>query len=325
MKQLFSLILAQALLWPLLAAADTNAPFLWQIKGKQATHYLLGSVHMLPATSQPLPPSLLTAYGKAAAVVFETDLAALSDAQTQLKMLSTADAPKGIRPIIGESLYKELRERAAALQLPLDSTCENYKPWFCAMTLEIVGFERAGFKPQYGLDQVFYTHASDDNKPIHWLEQPADHLKIFTTMPDKLATEFLSSTLQELGDAQQAPAEMLRMWRENDVAALEKITLEMKKTQPRAYERLLAARTRAWIAPLQTMLDAEESQLIVVGAAHTVGPDGLLTLLRKVGYEITPVPAERAPVSAEAASTPVESSSAPPQTTPPAPREKKSP
>ena len=303
MKRIFALILLQTLLWPLGAVAG-NAPFLWEIKGPQATHYLMGSVHMLPAESQPLPSELLAAYDKADAVVFETDLAALSDPQTQMNLLAAADAPKGIKPLIGAALYKKLGERTKALELPLDATCDHYKPWFCAMTLEILGFARNGYKPQYGLDQVFYVHARDDNKPIHWLEESAQHLQIFTAMPDQLATEFLSATLDELSDAKQAPAELFRMWRESDVVALEKVTQEMKHSQPRAYERMLAARTRAWIAPLKKLLDTKESQLIVVGAAHAVSGDGLLALLRKAGYEIASVPAN-VPVPAEAASAPV--------------------
>ena len=286
------------------ASAQNSAPFLWEIKGPQTTHYLMGSVHMLPAESQPLPSELLAAYGKADAVVFETDLAALSDPQTQMSMLASANAPKGIKPLIGAALYKKLGERTKALELPLDTTCDHYKPWFCAMTLEVVNFARNGYQPQYGLDQVFYLRARDDNKPIHWLEAPAKHLQIFTAMPNKLATEFLSATLDELGDAKQAPTELFRMWRESDVVALEKIAHEMKRARPRAYERMLATRTRAWIAPLKKLLNSTERQLIVVGAAHAVGRDGLLTLLRKAGYEIAPVPADT-PAPAEAASAPI--------------------
>jgi uncharacterized protein YbaP (TraB family) len=286
-----------------IASAQGGAPFLWEIKGKQATHYLMGSVHMLPAESQPLPPALLAAYGKVDALVFETDLAALSDPKVQMSLLTAGDAPKGIKSLIGAPLYKKLEERAKALALPLDETCDHYKPWFCAMTLEALSFARSGYQPQYGLDQVFYVRALNDDKPMHWLEETSKHLQIFTTMPAPLSTEFLRSTLEELADANQAPAELFRMWRENDVSALEKITHELKRTQPRAYERLLAARTRAWIAPLQKLLDSKESQLIIVGAAHTAGRDGLLTLLHKAGYAITSVAAD-VPAAAEAASAP---------------------
>lgn len=298
------LILLSVLLWPLAAFADNGAPFLWQIKGPQATHYLLGSVHMLPAESQPLPQALETAYAKAKGLVFETDLAALSDPKTQMKMLTAASAPQGIQPLIAKSLYQKLVQRLAALEMPLGATCEPYRPWFCAMTLEVLSFERAGFKPQYGLDQVFYLRARDDNKTINWLEAPAAHLKLFTDMPDKLASEFLSVTLDELSDAQQSPQEMFRMWRDNDVAALEKITLEMKAQQPGAYARLLSGRSRAWMESLRTRLSSADSQLIVVGAAHTAGPDGLLALLKKAGFEITAVATETPPPSTTASQQP---------------------
>lgn len=286
------LMLLSILLWPLAALADNGAPFLWQIKGPLATHYLLGSVHMLPAESQPLPTALETAYKNAKGLVFETDLAALSEPKTQMQMLTTASAPQGIKSLIGKSLYQKLAQQTAALQMPMESSCEHYRPWFCAMTLEVMSFERAGFKPQYGLDQVFYTRAREDGKTINGLETPVAHLKLFTDMSDKLATEFLSVTLDELSDPQQSPQEMFRMWRDNDVAALEKITLAMKAEQPRAYLRLLSGRSRAWMDNLRTPLASADSQLIVVGAAHTAGPDGLLVLLKQAGFEVMAVPSE---------------------------------
>lgn len=297
-----NLMLLALMLWPLGALADAGAPFLWEIKGPHATHYLLGSVHMLPAESQPLPLALENAYEKTQGVIFETDIAALGDPKTQMSMLASASAPKGIKSLIGPALYKKLAQNMAALQMPLDA-CEYYKPWFCAMTLEVLSFEHAGFEPQYGLDQVFYLRAQRDDKAVHWLEAPQAHLNLFAQMPDKLATDFLSVTLDELSDTRQSPHEMFRMWRDNDIATLEKITLGLKLRQPRAYARLLSNRSREWIKPLSRHLSATTPQLIVVGAAHLVGPDGLLKLLQQAGYEIRAVAAETPSTEIKAPST----------------------
>ena len=51
---------------------------------------------------------------------------------------------------------------------------------------------------------------------------------------------------------------------------------------------LLSDRNRAWMEQMPKMF-ADASTLVVVGAAHLVGDEGLLSLLRQTGYTIDPV------------------------------------
>jgi uncharacterized protein YbaP (TraB family) len=274
------------------ATAASDAPFLWEIQGAKAKHYLMGSVHLLPPSTQPLPPALESAYAKAAGVVFESDLATLADPKSQMAMLNAAAAPDGLRLLVSKDSYERLQKRARELNMPLDQTCDPYKAWFCAMTLEIFSYQRAGFQAEYGLDQYFFTRALKDGKPIRWLEAPEVQINLFTDMPDKLGEQFLVATLDEQAEAGQDPDGLLHMWRDGDQAELEKITREMKLHQPQAYARLLADRTRAWLPTLEKMLAGDSTQLIIVGAAHSVGPDGLLALLKAKGYDIHAVAAD---------------------------------
>ncbi|TXH05509.1 MAG: TraB/GumN family protein [Nevskiaceae bacterium] len=275
-----------------LAAGD--APFLYDIQGPKAHHYLLGSVHLLPASAQPLPAALDAAYDKATAVIFESDLATLADPKTQMAMLNAAVAAQGLQAAVGKDTWERLQKRAKSLDLPLDQTCAPYKAWFCAMTLEVFGFEREGFDADHGLDQTYFDRALEDGKAIHWLEEPQAHLALFTQMPDKLGERFLIATLDEEAEAGQNPKALLRMWRENDNTELERLTREMKQRHPAIYARLLADRSRAWLPRLDQVLAADSPQLIIVGAAHLVGPDGLLALLRAKGYDVHAVGSEPA-------------------------------
>lgn len=266
--------------------AASDAPFLWQIQGPKATHYLMGSVHLLPASTQPLPAALENAYAKAKGVAFESDLASLADPKSQLAMFNAAVAPGGLRALVGKDVYERLQKGARDLNMPLADTCDPYKPWFCAMTLEIFAYQHAGFQAEYGLDQFFFSRALEAGKPIRWLEEPQAQIDLFAKMSDKLGEQFLAATLDEQADESQTPEGLLRMWRDGDTAELEKITRDMKSRQPLAYARLLADRNRAWMPKLEKILASESTQLIIVGAAHTSGPDGLLSLLKAKGYDI---------------------------------------
>lgn len=290
MMPLLSRLIAGLLLCFSVASwAASDAPFLWEIQGAKAKHYLMGSVHLLPASTQPLPAALENAYAKAKGVAFESDLASLADPKSQLAMFNAAVAPNGLRPLVSKDVYERLQKTARDLDMPLADTCDPYKPWFCAMTLEIFAYQHAGFQAEYGLDQFFFSRALADGKPIRWLEEPQAQIDLFAKMSDKLGEQFLVATLDEQADDSQTPEGLLRMWRNGDQVELDKIARDMKARQPQAYARLLSERNRAWMPRLEKILASDNTQLIIVGAAHSTGPDGLLALLKAKGYDVRAV------------------------------------
>jgi uncharacterized protein YbaP (TraB family) len=288
---LFALLAVPALAADGLVDAS-QAPFLWQVQGPKALHTLMGSVHLLPASAHPLPASLERAYTASRALLLETDLNALSDPELQTRMLAAArdDRAGGLKARIGAPLYAKLQKRAEKLGMPLPA-CADLRGWFCALTLELFPLQQAEFTSEYGLDQYFYARALEDGRPIAGLESAAQQTELFTGITDALSTQMIRESLDDKAYASQTPAELLRLWRTGDVAALEKLMKDMKKQYPQLYERLLAARNRAWIPVLVQQLNGEAPTLVIVGAGHVVGPDGLLALLRTKGFEVKPAPA----------------------------------
>lgn len=281
------LLLVVALL-ALPARAQVPAPFLWQVSGSGVTHYLLGSVHMLPASAYPLPAALDHAYAAAEVVVLESDLAALSAPELQLSLLNAALSKDGLRIEIDSETYRRLGVRVRRLDLPED-VCDRLRAWFCALTLEIAGLQQAGFSPEYGIDQHFHERASGDGKTLAWLESPHDHLALFTQMPEALGPSFLQATLDAIDDADGTPDALLRSWRDGDIDFMAARVEDLRRGHPQAYARLLADRNRAWLAPLQARFRGAEPALVIVGAAHLVGPDSLVRQLRARGFDVRAV------------------------------------
>jgi uncharacterized protein YbaP (TraB family) len=280
----------------------SGAPFLWEVQAGATRHYLMGSVHLLPESAYPLPAALDAAYANAKGLVLESDLGALSSPETQMQMLSAArsDRADGLKAQIPAALYEQLKRRAATLEMPME-LCDSVKPWFCALTLEVFGFQRAGFEAGLGLDEHFYGRASEDEKPVRWLESPDEHVALFTQMPESLSQEFLAATLDEQAQDTDDPEELMRIWRENDLAGIDKASQDMRTHYAKAYERLLAGRNRAWLPHLVQILGESSPQLVIVGAAHFAGPDGLVALLKAKGIAIAPASPVSAPQPARSA------------------------
>lgn len=265
--------------------ARVDAPFLWEIHVGKVTHYLLGSVHLLPKAAHPLPAGLEAAYAKADTLVFESDLDALDAPEMQKELLAVARS-KSLREDIPAELYARVQARARQFGLP-EKVCDPYAAWFCAMTLDVFSYQVQGFDAALGLDEHFYTRAVSDNKTINWFEAPREHLKLFAGMSPELGREFLSATLDDEQPGSQPPA-LFKAWQNGDWSFVETLVADMQRDHPHLYERLLAERNRNWITALNTRLQRPESQLVIVGAAHLVGADGLVPALRQRGYDIRP-------------------------------------
>lgn len=271
--------------------ASHGAPFLWEVEGPKARHFLIGSVHLLPAAAYPLPAALEQAYGATQAVMFEADLAELAAPELQGRMLGAAreDRPGGLKARIGNALYAKLQKRAGALGMPTP-VCEQFRAWFCALALELYPLQQAQFTMEHGLDNYFFARAKDDGRPIAGLESAEFQVNLFASMPDALSKQLLAATLEESTYTAQAPQELYRIWRAGDVATLDRLMKEMRQRHPDLNQLLLAGRNRAWLPQLAEALKGEVAHLVVVGAAHFVGPEGLLALLKVQGFE--PKPAE---------------------------------
>ena len=59
------------------------------------------------------------------------------------------------------------------------------------------------------------------------------------------------------------------------------------KSDPVIYDRLLVARNRAWMPKIEALFSRPRHAFVVVGAAHLVGPDGLVAMLKAKGYQVT--------------------------------------
>lgn len=270
------------------AVPAADAPFLWQVQGPKATHYLLGSVHLLPQSAYPLPEALEQAYAQTRGLVLETDPLALETPEMQTRMIEAGVNGRGLRKEIDAALYARVRRQAQASDLP-PGTCDYFKAWLCALSLTLIEYQRSGMDPNLGLDRHLHQRARADGRPVGWLESPETQLALFADMDAAMSEQFLDSSLEDLARSEWRPEALVRLWRENDTATLSALIDDSRRDYPRTYARLLGDRNRAWIGALVGYLRGDSAQLVVVGAAHLVGRDSLVGLLESRGFAVRAV------------------------------------
>ena len=280
-----SLAIAIALLAPIQAQAPRN--FLWKVSGRQSVIYLVGSIHLLTKDYYPLSPALDTAFKDSDLLVEEADLGELEAPASQLKLLTRGMLPAGqsLDKVVSPSTYALAAKRVADLGMPIEPL-KRFKPWMLAMTLVEFEWQKAGFDASLGLDKHFHDRAKIEGKMVQGLETIDYQLALFDGMTMEQQDRMLTESLKDVDSERANVLELTDAWKAGDVATVERIVLGDAKDDPDMYQRLLVNRNRNWMPRLDAFFTRTGHTFVVVGAAHLVGPDGLITMLMAKGYKV---------------------------------------
>lgn len=266
------------------AAAESSV---WRVSNGDRTVYLGGTVHLLRQSDYPLPAEYEDAYLDSDAVVFETDIAAMSDMATQARMLArmSYSDERTLESVLSEEAYSELQSYTAEIGLPL-IMMQKFKPGMVVTTLQVFEFQKLGFTPE-GVDAHFYGRAVGDGKPVLGLESLEEQIEFLASMGEGNESEFILVSLADLENTEQAMEGMIAAWRSGDTGRLTEMFVEdMQRQSPEIYETLLRGRNLDWLPQIDAMLQDDDTEFVLVGAAHLVGEDGLVTLLEDKGYQV---------------------------------------
>jgi uncharacterized protein YbaP (TraB family) len=80
---------------------------------------------------------------------------------------------------------------------------------------------------------------------------------------------------------------MIDAWQSGDTGSLAAQFEEQVTERDRAmYERLLTDRNARWMTELEKLLADNDQSLVIVGAGHLVGAEGVPALLKAEGYTV---------------------------------------
>ena len=271
----------------LTAHAAQAKTFAWKAAGKGGTIYLMGSIHVMSAGFYPLNPALEAAFKDADLLVEEVDLAEMLDPTAQLSILQRGMLPsnQSLDKILTPSTMALVKKTAGDLG-DAGGPLMRFKPWMLAIALQGMELMKAGFDPLLGLDQHFYDEARQGGKAVQGLETADYQISRFDGMTLEQQDRMLAETLKELATETAMVGKLGDAWKAGDVATVETMALADLKSDPQMYQRLLVERNNNWMPKIEALFARRGRALVVVGAAHLVGPDGLLAKLKAKGYTI---------------------------------------
>ncbi|MFZ2752866.1 MAG: TraB/GumN family protein [Lysobacteraceae bacterium] len=280
-----------------IATAAPPVPLMWKVSDADNDLYLLGSFHMLKPSDYPLSADVDAAFDDAEALAFE-----LSPQELQSPELGQAMGMAALRtdrtPLNSElpdatiaKLDAWTAANGKALQkmgMPAQAF-QMFEPWFVGLTISLVEMDKQGLDPEIGLDMHFIGRAQKASKPTMGLEKGSEQIAVFDGMTKAEQLQFLDESLSEAVGAEVEIEKLHAAWRSGAAAdLLDGMAGDMRRNYPQLYRKINVARNDAWVPKLQRMLDEEKTDdtLVVVGALHLLGEDGVVEKLRAKGYKV---------------------------------------
>jgi uncharacterized protein len=269
---------------------NENNTLLWKISGNgiEKPSYLFGTIHLICEEDANVSTNLRKAIKNCDEVYFEVDMDNLFEMMGAMgKMKMRGDTT--LKDLLNEKDYEKVKnyfdEKGSMLPF---SMLEKYKPMLAASTLEqgSMPCEKTAM-----MEQVIMEVAKENNKKVKGLETMSYQAGVLDSIPYKLQAQQLVSYIDGAAkgeDGKKQLEEMFAAYKSQDLTRLENMMVEADAGMAGFTDILLYHRNKNWVVKLKQLL-ADKALVIAVGAGHLPGEKGVINLLRKEGYTVTPV------------------------------------
>ena len=268
---------------------------LWKVEGKDLKQpsYVFGTIHIIPDKDYFLPEGTLTAIDQSKKVFFEIDMNEMTDVGSQMGLLKKAFMKDGqtLKDLLTTEDYSLVQAHFKEMGLPL-MLFEKMKPMFLTV------FASSDFDPngmQSGAlksyEMEIFEIANRSSKEVGGLETIDFQIGLFDSIPYPEQAKMLMETIKNGDTGGMDFDKTVNLYKSQNITAMSDLSGSGEEQLGNYEEILLNKRNRAWI-PLMNEAMKKETNFFAVGAGHLGGKSGVIKLLMKEGYTVTPIKAK---------------------------------
>ena len=270
-----------------LAGAARATPAVWTVRGPRGVVVLFGSVHLLPAGLDWRPPALDQALSQATDIWFELPINQATDdaAAAMTARLGRAPPDDVLWGHLSPTLRAGVETAAAKVGVPPEALA-GMRPWMADLMLSLAADAQSGAAAIDGVEAQVQSTAPMTARR-HAFETVEQQVGFLSAGAPSEQVEALDETVHEITGDPDLYARSVREWMSGDLAGLQRDDLDTLKTAaPAAYERLISGRNRRWARVIEAVAHRPGFTVVVVGAGHLIGPEGVPALLRARGLRV---------------------------------------
>ena len=265
-----------------------DSGLLYKITGKnlKKPSYLLGTFHLLCEKDLFSKETINNYVNQTEKLMLEIDLSDPTVMQKATQGMILANG-KTSKDYLKPEEYTKLDELFKNYLGVSYDRFQTFKP-FISSTVLIMSPKIIGCQAAPGYDKILADAATANKMPIVGLETVEDqHAAIDATPLEKQfegLTKFAAAPEKSVADFKN----LYRVYLMQNSSELFKIMDDQMKEERGSREKLLDERNTKWIPVIEKNIALTPS-FIAVGAGHLGGKKGVINLLRKKGYKLTPI------------------------------------
>ena len=269
----------------LLAAGPARAaPALWVAHGANATVYLFGTVHILPAGEHWMDGRIQTALDASGEVWTEADVSDLTNSVNAIRHygLGAAQSAEQLLPQAYHARYERL---AAASGMPA-ALLAQARPWLVEVMLMGALLKQTG-PVSVGAEASLLAYAHAHHKATPTFETVDQQFAIMADMSQATQLVSLENQIDEADNAGPQFHDMVAGWLAGDVAALDRqINQTLRDRSEETWNELIVRRNERFAQRVAERLSGTGVAFVAVGVAHMCGSVGVPALLRNQGFSV---------------------------------------
>lgn len=272
-------------------------PTVWEVKDKNGNIiYMMGSIHAADKDAKILPDYFETAYADSEALAVECDVTKSSVSIMDTAKFVYTDGTT-VKDHVGEDVYKKAVKTLTDAGF-YNAVYDRCKPVLWSAVGEYAAIGRAGLSSSYGVDVSLINRAHSEKKELIEIESVRSQLDLLIGLPEDIQNLLMLNLTQDnyVDDMAAVLTNMYDKWKKGTLTEKDVVTDDVdneisltdsqKKSLDEYSKLILTDRNKKMADAAVSYLNKGKKVMIVVGAAHFYGDDGIVALLKNEGCTI---------------------------------------
>ncbi len=260
----------------------------WEIRNSEGKNvgYIFGTMHSNKPEVRELVKKAVKYLEKSEVLFVELAPEETSQAKALklLKHMIVSDTSLTLPKVLGEKKYSKMKKK---IQKKYDFNIElfkNYQP----ILINSMLLQKEFSQGESSVADMFITEkAQEKNIPVKGLETAEEQLKALVSLPYEKQAELLYESVRKR-NRKSSVKKLVKYYLEGDINKMFEFSSDWEV--PEEYKKVLIE-DRNFNMTKQILRELEQGKkvFVAVGALHLPGENGIIRLLEKQNYKITPV------------------------------------
>lgn len=263
---------------------------LWKISSDSTkTSYIFGTMHLMSEDSFFFPDTLRSLVANSDILVMELDGEIFDPSIIELMALEEGEFFDFFTEEQLDSIYLFAEEKLFLTEDLFKTSFAKMKPFIVSQVFAMFQTRESDTTSQETRSHEieFNNIALNENIELIGLETAKDQISLFDNLPDSVQSEMVMEQVRGT-DAEEGFTALSELYLTQNIDTIYHYIHDGDSYFASFEEAFLTRRNQNWI-PKIISITKEQHAFIAVGAGHLGGPNGVVRLLRKEGFTVTPI------------------------------------